>query len=368
MSRLSNDARAASRNVAFFGDGNMLHRPALEAVAGGFTVAPARFPMKAGQTPPPAFSVVICIAKIHSRDMDAIRQIVGAYPTPPVFIFPTLRADNAAYAAEFPGATQCCAPIDPATLREEIRWRVNRVVEESWRKLKPAEEKALRASLQSFDELFGASSRGAPLPVEKVYAACETIQGSLGESNVDRWLGSLRNHHNSTYRHSMFVCGTLAFFAHALGVRGDELRRMTVGGFLHDAGKARVPLEILNKPGKLDDQEWAVMRRHPEHSRELLLLEQGLDPDIIAMAVHHHEKIDGTGYPDNLRGAELNDYVRLTAIADVYAALAEERAYKPAMPTEKALEIMSGFKGHLDMALVRRFREFILDSSAREAA
>lgn len=367
MTTPSKDAFFASRNVAFFGDGNMLHRSALEAIAAAYTVAPARFPTKPAEAPP-AQTLVFCVAKILTQDMEALRQIAARYPTPPIFIFPTIRPENAARVAEFPGATQVFAPIDPTTLRRELRWRINRVVEASWSSLKPAEEKALRASLQSFEALFGASSRGDPLPVDKVYAACETIQGSLGESNVDRWLGSLRSHHNSTYRHSMFVCGTLAFFAHALGIRGDDLRRMTVGGFLHDAGKAQVPLEILDKPGKLDDAEWAIMRRHPEYSRDLLMREQGLDDDIVAMAVHHHEKLDGTGYPDNLKGAELNDYVRLTAIADVYAALAEERAYKPAMPTEKALEIMCGFKGHLDLTLVRRFREFILDSAAREAA
>lgn len=109
------------------------------------------------------------------------------------------------------------------------------------------------------------------------------------------------------------------------------------------------------------------MRTHPEHSRAILLRESGLSEEIVAMAVHHHEKLDGTGYPDGLSGAQLNDHARITAIADVYSALIEERAYKPAMPPEKALEMMAGFKGHLDPDLVRAFRSFILERFVADA-
>ena len=110
------------------------------------------------------------------------------------------------------------------------------------------------------------------------------------------------------------------------------------------------------------------MKRHPEHSREILLREHGLPDRIVGMAVHHHEKLDGTGYPDGLPSSRIDDPTRLTAIADVYAALTEPRAYKPPMPQEKALDIMDGFTGHLDMDLLRRFREFMLDSRTRKPA
>jgi HD-GYP domain-containing protein (c-di-GMP phosphodiesterase class II) len=132
---------------------------------------------------------------------------------------------------------------------------------------------------------------------------------------------------------------------------------------LHDVGKSQVPLEILDKPGKLDDGEWKIMRNHPEHSREILLSNQGLDADTVAMAVNHHEKLDGTGYPDGLSGAQISDHVRLTAIADVYSALIDKRSYKEAMGQEEALDLMAKFVGHLDMDLLGAFRSFVLEKA-----
>lgn len=174
----------------------------------------------------------------------------------------------------------------------------------------------------------------------------------------DTWIDALANHHNYSFRHSMFVCGTLTYFAHAIGIGGRDLKRLAVGGLLHDIGKSKVPLEILDKPRELDDSEWRIMRKHPAFSRQILLREHDLDPDTIAMAVHHHEKLDGTGYPDGLSGARISDSTRLTAIADVYSALIDNRSYKGAMTNEQALDLMDTFEGHLDMDLLRAFRTF----------
>ncbi len=146
-----------------------------------------------------------------------------------------------------------------------------------------------------------------------------------------------------------------------MGIGEGELHQLTVGGLLHDIGKSMISLEILDKPGKLDEREWRTMKTHPEHSRDILLREMGLERDVIAMVAHHHEKLDGTGYPDGLSGAQINDHVRLIAIADVYSALIDKRAYKGSMSKEDALDLMAKFKGHLDMDLLREFRSFVLD-------
>jgi len=136
---------------------------------------------------------------------------------------------------------------------------------------------------------------------------------------------------------------------------------LTVGGLLHDIGKAKIPLEILDKPGKLDEREWQTMKLHPVYSNDILADESGLDAELVAMAVSHHERIDGAGYPNALSGAQINDPVRLTAIADVYSALIDKRAYKGSMTSEAALDLMGSFDGHLDMDLLRSFRSFVLD-------
>lgn len=109
------------------------------------------------------------------------------------------------------------------------------------------------------------------------------------------------------------------------------------------------------------------MKRQPNYSQEMLLVENGFDPGVIAMALHHHEKIDGTGYPNGLSGGQINDLVRLAMIADVFAALTEPRCYKPPMSSEKALQIMTDLKGHFDLELLSQFRELMLDQQVAVA-
>lgn len=355
---------ALSSDVVLVSDGNALSRSLNELLAASFSVSPLELSQATDLTGLRAKAAVFCLTKISTKELAEISAVMAGLSGPPIFVFPTYNQENVDRVKRFGAEDHFIAPLDSTAIVSAVRHAINDGVEAAWRDLKPFEEKALRASKQSFESCFDAAARGERLPIDQVYAACENIQDCIEESNVDRWLGSLRQHHDCTYRHSMFVCGILAFFAHSLGLRGRELKQLTVGGFLHDAGKAHIPLAILDKPAKLDEDEWRVMRQHPEHSRDILLRESGLNDDIVAMAVHHHEKLDGTGYPDGLKGAQLNDYVRLTAISDVYSALVEERAYKPALPNEKALEIMSGFEGHLDPVLVKTFREFILDHVA----
>lgn len=310
---------------------------------------------------------VFCLDKFPAAMIAQIEAICAEYVAPPLFILPTYNADTFERAKAF-GGEPLVPPVDDHILTESVRRSVNMAVEYGWKDLKPAEAKALKTSVDCFRSLFKAASKGERMPLDQVAQACGAIQDSIGDSSIDRWLSSLKQHHDVSFRHSMFVCGTLTYFSHAVGIAGDDLRDLTWGGFLHDAGKARVPLEILDKPGKLDDEDWAIMAKHPEYSREILSVEEGVTPDIVAMATSHHEKLDGTGYPDGLVDAQLNDFVRLVSIADVFSALTEPRAYKDPMSNEAALDIISGFKGHLDLALVKRFREFILDNDEAAAA
>ncbi|MHA1152651.1 MAG: HD domain-containing phosphohydrolase [Alphaproteobacteria bacterium] len=252
-------------------------------------------------------------------------------------------------------------PIDPEELCALAKAAINRCIERSWATLHPTKQKALKKSLTCFQNCFTMVQNGEPLPIEEISISCQHIREAAELGGLDSWIEALDDHHNYSFRHSMFVCGSLTYFANAIGIGGAELDQLTVGGLLHDIGKSQVPLEVLDKPGKLDAGEWKIMKMHPEHSRTILLREQGLGRDTIAMAVHHHEKLDGTGYPDGLSGAEINDHVRLMAIADVYSALIDKRSYKEAMSHEAALDMMLKFEGHLDMGLLGAFRQFVLD-------
>ena len=349
--------------VALVGDGHPVHDRIEATLRHAFTMETLSLDaVLLGRQPLPPVAV-FCLGQLGRPEAHRITQALARGSSRALFIFPSYRHVQVELAYQA-GADDCLMlPIDDALLIGGVRRALNEAVEGAWAELPEAEAQALRASRESFDAVLAAASAGQPLPLTQVTEACEKIQTSLGVSNVNRWLGALRQHHDNTYRHCMFVCGVLAYFAKSLGIAGDDLRELTVGGFLHDAGKAKIPLHILDKPAKLDPDEWALMRTHPSHSREILLRENGLTARIVRMAVHHHEKLDGSGYPDGLRGAQIDDAVRLTAIADVYAALAETRAYKAAMPAAQALDVMAGFKDHLDPHLLRAFRSFILDQS-----
>lgn len=278
-----------------------------------------------------------------------------------LFVLPTYNGKSVSRLDDLGVKDYLMLPIDRDELRATAKKIINRQIEHSWATLDAPKQKALKTCLISLERCFDCSRLGEPLPMDDVLVSCQHIRESARLGGLDSWIDALEGHHNYSFRHSMFVCGTLVYFAHAMGIGGADLERLTIGGLLHDVGKSMVPLDILDKPGKLEEFEWTVMKKHPEHSREVLLREQDLDPDALAMAVQHHEKLDGTGYPDGLAGAQINDFVRLTTISDVYSAMIDRRSYKEAMSNEGALDLMSDFKGHLDMDLLRSFRSFVLD-------
>ena len=124
-----------------------------------------------------------------------------------------------------------------------------------------------------------------------------------------------------------------------------------------------MPLDILNKPGRLSEEEMAIMRTHASVGFELLAKQGGFDGEILSVVRHHHEYLDGTGYPDGLKANAIIDLVRLTTICDIYAALIERRAYKSPMPAEQAFKIMWDMGGKLDADLLRAFQKLIIPGS-----
>lgn len=356
----------SERDVVLFHDGGKLGQKTAARLKQAFEIAGVD-PTDPKAPRVAANAAVVALTKFPSSLLPALTDALGAFTSAPVFVFATHNAEYIDRARAL-GGVIFVEPLDEMALLRCVRDAANAAVERTWSTLNPAEAKALKTSLSSFRELIKTSAKGERMPLPQVNAACDTIQESLEESCLDRWLESLKHHHDISFRHSMFVCGSLAYFSHAIGIRGEDLKELTLGGFLHDAGKAKIPLAILDKAQKLDDEEWAVMRTHPEHSRSILMAEDGLTPDIVAMAVSHHERLDGGGYPDGLSGADLNDFVRLVSITDVFSALTEPRPYKEPMSREAALDLMATFNGHLDQDLVRKFREYVLDSAVTVAA
>jgi HD-GYP domain-containing protein (c-di-GMP phosphodiesterase class II) len=129
----------------------------------------------------------------------------------------------------------------------------------------------------------------------------------------------------------------------------------------HDIGKAKIPLAILDKPGRLDDNERALIEMHPVAGFDVLKANSAISPEILDAVRHHHEYLDGSGYPDALCAESISDIVRVLTIADIFAALIEQRTYKPTMPREKAYEILRGMHGKLEKPLVDAFRDVALN-------
>ena len=150
--------------------------------------------------------------------------------------------------------------------------------------------------------------------------------------------------------------GFAVAFAQHLGMREDDQRRLVRAALLHDVGKAFVPSALLDKPGKLTDEEMAEVRQHPRRGYDALAAQGGFPPEMLDVILHHHEFLDGSGYPNGLSSNQISDIVRLTTIVDIYAALVEKRAYRMPFTHSRAFTMMEGMGGKLDQQLLQGSR------------
>jgi putative nucleotidyltransferase with HDIG domain len=212
---------------------------------------------------------------------------------------------------------------------------------------------AMSAGENALLELFSFAKGQSHLNQPDLIKTGDLLIGSLAESGLNSWVHGVRQHHDRTYQHCLLVVGLAVGFALKLQFRQSDLRLVAKGAFLHDIGKARVPLDILDKPGKLTDAESAMMHEHPVYGEEALRLEAGVEPEVLRVVRSHHEFLDGSGYPDGLVGEHIDDLVRLTTIADMVAALIEQRPYKAPLSGEQAFEILADMHGQLDMPILK---------------
>jgi putative nucleotidyltransferase with HDIG domain len=205
-------------------------------------------------------------------------------------------------------------------------------------------------------KIFQKLPAGVPLTFNDILEAENKILKAIKHSSLREWLTTVGCHHVDSYRHCLFVTGFAVAFAQHLGMREDDQRRLTRAALLHDVGKAFIPLAILDKPGTLSDEEMGEMRKHPRRGYEALAAQGGFPPEMMDVVLHHHELLDGTGYPNGLRSNQISDIVRLTTIVDIYAALVEKRAYRLAFTHAKAFATMEQMGEKLDRDLLQAFR------------
>ena len=214
----------------------------------------------------------------------------------------------------------------------------------------------------AFASMFSSVRNGRPLKLADARQATSKIITRVGQDGLSTWLDEVRRYHEGTFQHCLLVTGVAVAFGLDVGFSGGDVSRLGMAATLHDIGKARIPVSILDKPGRLDPEEEAIIKRHPAIGYDLLKGVSGISPDILDGVRHHHEYLDGSGYPDGLSGSQISDLVRLLTISDIFAALVEARPYRAPMPRQDAYQILCGMEGKLEGALIKAFAKVALGS------
>ncbi|MBI5333541.1 MAG: HD-GYP domain-containing protein [Burkholderiales bacterium] len=170
-------------------------------------------------------------------------------------------------------------------------------------------------------------------------------------------LARLKTKDDYTYMHSVAVCALMVALSRQLKLPEAETREAGLAGLLHDLGKAAMPLEVLNKPGKLTPEEYAIMRTHPAAGHAALVEGRGVGPIPLDVCLHHHERIDGKGYPHGLTGAQMTLHAKMGAVCDVYDAITSNRPYKAGWDPAESIQRMAQWarEGHFDEGVFQAF-------------
>jgi len=205
--------------------------------------------------------------------------------------------------------------------------------------------------------MFSDVRMGKALEIEEVASLVDEINQSL-ERNTNALLSLIRlkNADEYTYLHSVAVCMLMVALGRQLNLNGDQVKQVGAAGLLHDIGKMAVPNEMLNKPDKLTDEEFNIVRQHPQRGWEILKSCYQVDEVALDVCLHHHERVDGRGYPEKLSGDALTLFARMGAVCDVYDAISSDRCYKKAWgPAESIRKMVSWREGHFDEVVFHAF-------------
>ena len=263
----------------------------------------------------------------QGRDIDQVASVAVAPASPATITPPTLAA---------------AAPAKPAakSFSEELTQAA-------------AICKRGRAAVVS---MFQEARMGHAINADACQPLVEEITTSvLRNSGALVSLARLKTKDDYSYMHSVAVCALMIALGRQLGMDDAECRAAGLAGLLHDIGKALVPLAILNKPGKLSDEEFVVMRTHPQRGHAVLLEGQGAGAAALDVCLHHHERMDGKGYPFGLTANAITQLARMGAVCDVYDAITSNRPYKAGWNPAESIAQMASWKGHFDPTIFGAF-------------
>ena len=214
----------------------------------------------------------------------------------------------------------------------------------------------LKHSREAMTSLFAEARMGNAVNTSD----CQPLVNDIVESvdrNSDALLSlcRLKIADEYTYMHSVSVCALMVSLGRQLGLDDAACRDAGMAGLLHDLGKAKMPQDIINKPGKLTDEEFTIIKSHPVKGYEMLI-ESGVNNErVLDVCRHHHERVDGRGYPDKLDEASISLIARMSAVCDVYDAVTSNRPYKAGWDPAEAIAQMASWKGHFDPIVLQTF-------------
>lgn len=195
-----------------------------------------------------------------------------------------------------------------------------------------------------------AVSEEAAMPlVEEISASVSRNEGALIS------LVRLKTQDDYTYMHSVAVCALMVALSKELGLSDQETREAGLAGLMHDIGKAMIPNEILNKPGALSNEEFDIVKKHPEFGHQMLLEANINKEATLDVCLHHHEKIDGSGYPHKLADNAISLLAKMGAVCDVYDAVTSNRPYKAGWEPGVSLQRMAQWQNHFDQRVFKAF-------------
>ncbi|MCK4585740.1 MAG: HD-GYP domain-containing protein [Gammaproteobacteria bacterium] len=207
------------------------------------------------------------------------------------------------------------------------------------------------------DTMLEDSRLGNSIDTEKARSLVAQLADQVIQSpDALVWLTHLKSRDEYTATHCINVCILALTFGRCMGLEDKELHQLGMGALLHDIGKMRVPDEILNKPGKLTKEEFRVMMEHPSKGNAMLREDHELDPASMHIVLHHHERLDGSGYPHGLGSEEIPVLTRISSIVDVYDAITSDRCYHDGIAPADAMDnLFKWSEGNFDVSLLERF-------------
>ena len=290
----------------------------------GLDVAPA-MPVSSGAATAPVVPVVPA----------AVTQVAAA---PSV---PALPALPASVAPSAPAPSPAPAPRPPRVALAEEMHQATLLCERS---------------REAVTSMFAEARLGRALEAERCMPLVDDITQSVFRNpGALVSLSRLKTADDYSYMHSVAVCALMVALGHQMGLDDATCREAGMAGLLHDLGKAVMPLDILNKTSKLTEEEFAIIRSHPERGWRMLQEGRGASDAAMDVCLHHHERMDGRGYPHSLPGAQLSTLARMGAVCDVYDAITSNRPYKVGWDPSQSLSRMASWKGQFDDEVFRHF-------------